>query len=76
MNFFIVYDVNIHQLNFKQFRNLKCLDEIPFLKCVFVYLFSNECIIIFFFRKKLLPYQRGGDFIDGHALFFQFSFVW
>jgi len=25
-------------------------------------------------RKKPLPYQRGGDFIDGHCIFF-FNFL-
>jgi hypothetical protein len=33
--FFMVYDIDIHQLNLKQFRNLKFLDEISFQKCVF-----------------------------------------
>ncbi len=46
MNFFKVYDIDIHQLNLGQFRNLIFLDEIPFKKCVFLHLFSNECIII------------------------------
>jgi hypothetical protein len=50
--------IDIHQLNLEQFRNLNILDEIPFKKCVFLHLFNNECIIISFFGKKLLPYQR------------------
>jgi len=33
--FFIVYDIDIHQLIFSQFKILKFLDEIPFKKCVF-----------------------------------------
>jgi hypothetical protein len=33
--FFVVYDVDIHQLNLGEFRNLKLLDEISFKKCVF-----------------------------------------
>jgi hypothetical protein len=35
---------------------------------------NNESIILSFFLKKTLPYQREGDFIDGHGitLFFHF----
>jgi hypothetical protein len=28
--FFMVYDIDIHQLNLRKSRNLKFLDEIPF----------------------------------------------
>ncbi len=52
MNFFMVYDIDIHQLNLEKFRNYKILDEISFKKSVFLHLFINECIIIYFFRKK------------------------
>jgi hypothetical protein len=33
---------------------------------VFFAFLSNKCIIIILKGKKPLPYQRGGDFIDGH----------
>jgi hypothetical protein len=36
---FMVYDINIHQLNVGQFRNLKFLDKIAFKKCVFFFAF-------------------------------------
>jgi hypothetical protein len=52
VNFLMLYDVDIHQLNLGQFRNLKFLDEIPFKKCVFLHLFSNECIKISYFKEK------------------------
>ncbi len=71
MNFFMVYDIDIHQSNRKQFKNLKFLGEISFKKCVFLHLFNNihECIIIYiYFRKKPLQYQKGGDFINGYYL--------
>jgi hypothetical protein len=45
----MVYDIDIHQLNLRQFKNLKFLDEISFKKCVFLHLFNNEWIIIFDF---------------------------
>ncbi len=74
MKFFMVFDIDIHQLNLRNFRNYKILDEISFKKCVFLHLFSNECIIISFFREKPLPYQKGGDFIDGHCIIFSIFF--
>jgi len=36
VNFFMAYDIDIHQIHLGQFRNLKFLDEIPFKKCVFI----------------------------------------
>jgi hypothetical protein len=69
--FFMLYDIDKHQLNLGKFRNLKFLNEIPFKKCVFLHLFNNECIIISYLKKKKpLPYQRGGDVIDGHCINF------
>jgi hypothetical protein len=50
--FFMVYDIDIHQLNLRQFRNIKFLNDIPFKKCVFLHLFNNECIITSFFQGK------------------------
>jgi hypothetical protein len=38
----MVYDIDIHQLNFGQFKNLKFLDEIPFQKYIFyIFLVMN-----------------------------------
>ncbi len=72
---FMVYDIDIDKLNLGPFRNFKFLDEISF-KYVFFAFMNNKCIIIFSFQEKNpLPYQRGGDFIGGHYIFFQFNFV-
>jgi len=49
VNFFMVYDIDIHQLNLGQFRNLKFLNEISFKNRVFLHLFNIECIIIPYF---------------------------
>jgi hypothetical protein len=68
----MVYDIDIHELNLRPFKDLKFLDEISFKKCVFFAFLNNKCIIIYIFRKKSLPYQRGGDFIGGHCIIFQF----
>jgi len=35
VNFFMMYDIDIHLLYLGNFRNLKFLDEISFKKCVF-----------------------------------------
>jgi hypothetical protein len=35
VNFFMVYDIDIHQLNLGQFKNLNFLDEIPFKNVFF-----------------------------------------
>jgi hypothetical protein len=70
----MVYDIDIHKLNLRPFKILK--DEISFKICVFFAFLSNKCMIIYIFKKKPLSYQRGGDFIDGHYIIFEFSFVW
>ncbi len=63
--FFMVYNIDIHELNLGPFRYLNFLDEISFKKCVFSTFLNNKCIIIYIFRKKkTLPYQRGGDLIN------------
>jgi hypothetical protein len=49
VNFFMVYDIDIHELNLRPFRNLKNLDEISF-KILFYFPFlNNKCKIIFSF---------------------------
>jgi hypothetical protein len=47
-DFFMLEDIDIHQLNLGQFINLKFWDEIPLKKYGFLHLFNNECIIISF----------------------------
>jgi hypothetical protein len=47
----MVYDIDIHELNLRPFRNLKVLDEILLKKCSFCIL-SNKCIIISSFQEK------------------------
>ncbi len=38
MIFFMVYDIDMHQLNLIPFKNLKFLDEILFKNCVLLHL--------------------------------------
>ncbi len=66
----MVYDIDIHELNLGPFKDLKFLDEISLKKNVFFAFLNNKCIIIFIFKKKPLPYQIGGDFIDEHCIIF------
>jgi hypothetical protein len=54
----MVYDIDINELSLGPFRDLKFLDEISVLKCVFFAFLNNKCIITSFFKKKPLPYQR------------------
>jgi hypothetical protein len=35
MNFLVVSDIDVHELNLRPFRNLQFLVENPFEKCVF-----------------------------------------
>ncbi len=64
------YDIDIHPWNLEPFKKFKFLNEISFKKCFFLHLFSNKCAIISFLRKKPILYQRGGNFINGHCIFF------
>jgi hypothetical protein len=52
VDFFILYDIDIHELNLGPFRDLKFLDEISFKKCVGFSFFNNKCIIKFFKGQK------------------------
>jgi hypothetical protein len=49
--FFVVNDIDIHQLNLIPFISLKKLVENPF-KNVFFHILYNKCIISFFFFEK------------------------
>jgi hypothetical protein len=44
-DFFVVNDIELHQLNLGPFRSLNFLIENPFKKCVFFALLSNKWII-------------------------------
>jgi len=48
VNFLMVYDIDIHELNLGPFKYLKFLDEISFKKCVFFVFWNNKYIIISF----------------------------
>jgi hypothetical protein len=73
VDFFIVYDIDIHQLNLGKFRNVKFLDEISFKKCVFLHLFNNECII-FLKLKKTITISKRRRFYRW-ALHYFFNFI-
>jgi hypothetical protein len=76
MNFLVVNDIDVHQLNLKPFRSLKNLLENPFKKCVFLHFLSNKCIINSYFGKKpLLLFLKGKNLISEHCIIFYFSLV-
>jgi hypothetical protein len=52
---------------------MKVLSKFVFFLKTFL---SNKCMIIYILKEKPLPYQKGGDFINGHCIIFEFSFVW
>jgi hypothetical protein len=45
MNFLVVSEIDVHQLNLKQFKSLEVLVENPFKKCVFLHFVNSKCII-------------------------------
>jgi hypothetical protein len=49
MNFLVVNDIDIHQLNLRPFKNLQFLVENTFKECGFLHFLSNKCITSFFF---------------------------
>jgi len=52
MNFLVVNDIDVHQLNLRSFTSLQFLVENSFKKCVFLHFLSNKCIINSFFGGK------------------------
>ncbi len=40
----------------------------------FLHLFSNECILIFYLKKKPQPYKKRKDFVGGHYIIFSIFF--
>ncbi len=71
MNFFMVYDIDIHQLNIRKKFNLKFLDTISLKK---MHLFNNECIIISFFKKEPPTISKRRKFCKW-ALHYFFNFL-
>ncbi len=73
--FFMVYDIDILELNLGPLKDLKFLDEISFKKCVFFAFLNNKCIKISFFKEKeTTTISKRGDFIDGHFISFSIFF--
>jgi len=72
--FFMVYDIDIHELNLGPFRNLKFLDEISFKKVYFFAFLNNTCIIISSFKKKTTTISRKKKFYKW-ALHYFFNFL-
>ncbi len=71
--FFMMYDIDIHQLNLWKFRNSKFLDGPLFRKCVFLHLFNNECIVMPYFKEKTITISKKRRFYRW-ALHYFFKF--
>ncbi len=68
-DFFVVNDIDIHQLNLGPFNFFLKMVENPFTKCVFWPLLSNKCMIKKIWGKFYYLQRKKGDFIDGHCIF-------
>ncbi len=74
MNFLMVSDIDVHQLNLRPFRNLEILVENSLKKCVFWHFLSNRCIINSYFWEETITLKKRKDFIGGHYIVFSFFF--
>jgi len=52
MNFLVVSDIDVYQLNLKPLKNLHFLVENPLQKGDFLHFLNNNCKIKFIFGKK------------------------
>jgi hypothetical protein len=73
VNFFMMYDIDIHELNLGPFKDLKFLDEVSFKNVCFAFL-NNKCIIIYIFRKKNTTIQKRRRFYRWTLHFFSIFF--
>jgi hypothetical protein len=51
--FFMVYDIDIYQLNLRTFRNWIFFDEIPFKICVFCICLAINALIYIYFKNTI-----------------------
>jgi hypothetical protein len=73
--FFMVYDIDIHELNLRPFKNLKFLDEVSFLKCVFFFIFEQWMHNnIYILKKKTTTISKMRRFYRW-ALHYSFNFL-
>ncbi len=73
MNYFMVYDIDIHESNLGPFKDLKFLDEISFKKCVLFAFLNNECNIYIYIKKKTTTISKRRRFYKW-ALHYFFNF--
>jgi hypothetical protein len=69
----MVYDIDIHELNLRPFKDLKFLDGISLKKYVF-FILNNKCIIIYFCKEKTSTISKRKKFCSW-ALHWFFSFL-
>ncbi len=73
VNFFMVYDIDIHELNLRPFKNWKFLDEISLKKMFFAFL-NNKCIIRYILKKKTTTISKRRRFYRWELYYF-FKFL-
>jgi hypothetical protein len=67
---FVVIIIDIHQLNLGPFEGLKFWLNIHSKEFFFHFFQHKKNIYCMYLKKKLIPYEREGDFIVGHNIIF------
>jgi hypothetical protein len=75
MNFWVMNDIDVHQLILIQFKNLKILVENPLKKCVFLHFLNNRCIINSYVLEETITLRKRKRFYRW-ALYCFFIFLW
>jgi hypothetical protein len=70
MNFWVVRDIDVHQLKLRPFRNLQFLVENSFKKCVFSHFLSNKCIINSYLWEKTITLRKKKIFYKWASYYF------
>jgi hypothetical protein len=63
MNFLVVSDIDVHQLNLRLFKSLQFLVENPFKKYGFLHFLNNKCIINSYFWGKNDYLKKNDNFL-------------
>jgi hypothetical protein len=75
MNFLMVNDIDVHQLNLRSFTNLQILVENSLKKYVFLHFLSNRCIINSYFLEETITLRKRKRF-HKWALYCFLIFLW
>jgi hypothetical protein len=74
MNFLVVSDIDVHQLDLRPFGSLQFLVKNPFKKCVFLHFLNNKCLINSYLWEKTITLRKMKRFYRW-ALYYFFIFL-